>query len=273
MVAKRYKRFPIYSTAAGLVNSVGTHILPLALAGIFSPAIAGLYMLAHRVGSQPTTLVGQAIAQVFLPNAASARREGRLGYLTTNAMTGLLKIGILPIALLIIVAPDLFGIVFGANWVDAGSYLRWLSPWLAAQFVISPFTMLFVVLEKQQMGLTMQSTLFAVRLVSIFIGAVLDSVEVCLALFGTLSAVVYLVFGALVVSKAGANVRHLSAAAVRELLVAAGISAAIIAATVAMDSAYSVSSPLTNVLVAALVGGPVVILRIQQALLGRARMK
>ena len=272
-VARRYKHFPIYSAPAGLVNTLGSQLLPLALAGIFSPAVAGFYMLADRVGSRPTILIGQAVAQVFLPNAAKARRVGNLGSLTTKAFAGLLRVGILPIALLTIVAPDLFGIVFGPNWVEAGVYLRWLSPWLAAQFVISPFTILFAVLERQRMGLTMQSTLFGVRLVSIVVGAMLHNVEVSLAIFGISSAAVFLIFGMRGVSLAGGDLRKLTSVAALELLSAVGIAVVIIVAAIGINWAYSVNSQWVTVLLSVFVGGPVVLWRIRRVLLGLSEAK
>ena len=85
-VAKRYRRFPIFSTWGGAFNSAGAQLPPLLFATFFSSAAAGLYILAHRVLSLPLTLVGNAIGNVFFSSAAEAHRNGTLGELVLVAI-------------------------------------------------------------------------------------------------------------------------------------------------------------------------------------------
>ena len=61
--------------------------------------------------------------------------------------TGLAAVA--PFALLYLLAPWLFPLVFGATWHDAGYYARALTPWLFMSVMTSPISNIFIVTERQ----------------------------------------------------------------------------------------------------------------------------
>ena len=69
--AVRYKNFPLFSSAAGLVNSVGYQAAPLIIAALIGPAAVGVYALASRVVTMPGALIGGAVGSA----ACNARRN------------------------------------------------------------------------------------------------------------------------------------------------------------------------------------------------------
>ena len=149
-LAIRYRRFPIFSTWAGFANTAGLQLPPLMFASLFSPAAAGIYTVTHRILNTPMSLIGNSVGQVFLSNASSAYREGRLNLLVNKLYSKLSQIGF-PITLLVMLgAPKFSTIVFGENWSEIGLFARYLSPWLYTVFVCSPMSTIFVVLEKQK---------------------------------------------------------------------------------------------------------------------------
>lgn len=165
--AARYRRFPIFSTWAGIFNSAGIQLPPLLFAAFFGSAAAGLYMLAHRVLSLPMTLVGRAVGQVFFSSGAEARRNGTLGELVSTLHTRLSQIAMPPVLFLFITGPDIFALVFGENWRVAGETARWLSPMLYIQFIVSPLSQVFSILEYQIQGLVLQGVLLIARIIAI----------------------------------------------------------------------------------------------------------
>ena len=190
--AVRYKRFPLYSTWEGLFNTAGTQLPPLLFAALFSPAAAGLYSLANRVLSLPMSLIGSAIGQVFLSNAAQAHREGTLGKLVLQLHTKLAQVGLPPAMFLIFAAPDLFEMVFGVAWREAGEFSRWMIPWLYLVFVTSPLSTLFAVMEKQKQGMAFQVILLIARLIAIYFGFLSGEIIKAIILFSLSSAVCWL---------------------------------------------------------------------------------
>ena len=193
-VAVRYKRFPIFSTWEGLSNSAGVQLPPLLFAALFSPAAAGLYTLANRVLSLPMSLVGNAIGQVFFANAANAHREGKLGPLVAQLHGKLAHIGLPPALLLMLLGPDLFALIFGETWRQAGEFARWMAPWLYLVFVSSPLSTLFAVTEKLPQGLAFQIILLLSRVGAIAVGASLGDLMLTVMLFTSVSALCWLGF-------------------------------------------------------------------------------
>lgn len=188
-MAMRYKRFPLYSTWEGLFNAAGSQLPPLLFGALFSPVAAGLYSLANRVLSLPMSLIGSAVGQVFFSNAAEAHREGRLGILVAKFHAKLAHIGIAPALFLLLCGPDLFALVFGEKWRQAGDFARWMSPWLYLVFVSSPLSTLFAVMERQGHGLIFQFLLLLARLIAIYIGVLLGDTSAAVMLFSAASAI------------------------------------------------------------------------------------
>ena len=170
----RYYNFPLYSSWAGLLNAAGTHTPAILIAIFYGASAAGLYMLAHRVIALPMNLVGIAIADVFMPNAVDAVRERRLKDSVASLQRQLAWIALPPAALLFVVAPDGFRITFGAEWEQAGQMIRWLTPMLFLQFIASPLSRIFMVLERQMLELGLQVNLLVLRLGSLTVAGILD---------------------------------------------------------------------------------------------------
>jgi len=192
--AVRYRRFPIFTTWAGLFSTGGTQLPPLMIAAFFTAAGAGLYALAHRVLTLPMILVGSALQSVFLSSAPEALRNNQLGEKVHRLLDILTQIAVLPAAILVITGPDLFAIVFGEEWRQAGALAQWMTPWLVLQFCTGPLTIVNAVAEKQHLGLIMQVQLFTVRVVMLAIGAYHGDVVFAIMLFSVGSAVSYLIF-------------------------------------------------------------------------------
>lgn len=256
--ARRYRRFPLYMSGATLINGTSNHMPPLLLAGFFSPAAAGFYVIAQRVGAAPLTFIGNAVRNVFFPNAAEAQREGRLGELTTKAFTALLKTGTMPLAALAFIAPDLFALVFGEEWRQAGLYLRWLIPWLAAQFVVSPLTGIFSVMERQDGELVLQGGLLVVRLVSFAIGIYMDNVFIAIILFGITSFAVFGCFGAALLYLARTPIKPIIRILTKQLLRVAGLLLLMEAAQHLVLAGVPNAPGLAQMLVAMAVAAPIV---------------
>jgi O-antigen/teichoic acid export membrane protein len=191
--ARRYIRFPVYSTWGALCNAAGVQSPPLFFAMLFGTSSAGIYMLSQKVIAMPMIFIGRAIGEVLYSEAVEANREGTLGSLA-NIHEKLAQIAMPPALILVVIGPDLFAFVFGADWRQAGEFSRWMAIFLYFQFVTSPLSILVAVLERQIQGTVFQSSLMAVQLVGILIGGVYSNLILSVALFSLGSALCYLFF-------------------------------------------------------------------------------
>ncbi|WP_018866775.1 MULTISPECIES: oligosaccharide flippase family protein [unclassified Thioalkalivibrio] len=192
--ASRYRRFPIYSSWSGVFNKTGTELPAILFAALFSPAVAGIYMLAHRVLAMPMSLLGKAIADVFFSSASKANRDGSLATLVSGIHTKMAHIAMPPALLLLLLGPDLFAFAFGDPWRQAGQFAQWMAPFLYIQFVTSPLSTLHSVVEKQAQGAFFHVVLLMVRVVGLSIGGLREDVMLAVALFSIGSALCWVGF-------------------------------------------------------------------------------
>ena len=188
---KRYKRFPMIDSSSALLNTVSWQLPVLLLSAFFSPVIVGFYALGMRVLQTPMSFIGSSIAQVFFQRAAEAKYEEKLGMLVENLFKILVKIGLLPVVILLFVGKDLFTVFFGSQWAVAGVYVQILSLWAFVWFISSPLGSIIAVLEKQTWGLFLNIGIFFTRLISLIIGGFMSNVFIALILFSFSGIIVY----------------------------------------------------------------------------------
>lgn len=193
-LAIRYKNFPLFSTWTGIFNTLGNQLPPLIFAAVFSSSVAGLYALAHRVVSMPASIIGQAVANVFLSSAPQAHREGVLDQLLLKVVLTLSMLAFPAGTFMVVNSEALFSLVFGENWSVAGVYAAILVPMLLMGFITSPVTTLCAVLDKQFAGTIFQFLMMTVRVVSIGFGVYTSDPLLALFAFSLSSAACYLVF-------------------------------------------------------------------------------
>lgn len=188
---KRHCKFPLYSTWGALLNNASWQLPAFILAAFFSSTVVGYYALGFRILQLPMSVVGSSIGQVFFQRAAEARIEGKLVDLVAGTFKQLVKIGLFPILILSIVGCDLYTVVFGENWAEAGVYTQILSIWGFFWFISSPLSTLFSVLEKQDSMLCLNLVIFSTRLISLLGGGFLGSPRMALFFFSVSGAIVY----------------------------------------------------------------------------------
>lgn len=208
--AWRFRKYPMFSSWSGFTGGMAQQAPILMFAALFSPVEAGLYSLAYRMVSLPGSLVGGAVANVFLPHAAEAYRDGAFDALLLKVHLILSRISMPASVFVAVMAPDLFALAFGNEWREAGHYAQWLTIMLYANFMYSPVSTSFGIINRQDVGLLLHIGLLVVSVTSIWIGSnVYQSTLVTVALYSIANALLY--FWALVWihRKAGSSISAL----------------------------------------------------------------
>jgi lipopolysaccharide exporter len=201
---KRYKKFPLYGTWSVLLNNASMHLPVILLAFYFSPSVVGFYALGRAVLSIPMGLLGRAIANVFYQKASDVHSQsGDLSAVVEEVFKRLVSLGMFPIFMLILIGKDLFIIAFGRQWAEAGIYVQILAIWILFQFISSPISTLFSVLERQRDALVFNMLLFGTRVASLVLGGMTGNIQFTLVLFALTGAGCYGLLSFWLISKVG----------------------------------------------------------------------
>ncbi|MCI0590960.1 MAG: oligosaccharide flippase family protein, partial [Gammaproteobacteria bacterium] len=182
----------LYRTPQIFINAVSQSLPVLMLASFFGPAQAGFYAIGRAVLGVPSTLIGQSVGDVFYPRIAEAAHNGEnLTRLILKATLALAVAGFAPFAIVVAFGPWLFGYVFGAEWVTAGEYARWLALWMFFMFLNNPSVNALPILSAQGFHLIFTIFTIATRVIMLAAGYyVFDSDLVAVALFGASGAII-----------------------------------------------------------------------------------
>ena len=200
---KRYRKFPLFDTWSALLNSSSWQLPIFILSTFFSPTVVGYYALGMMVLQLPTSLIGSAISQVFFQRGAEAKFNGSLPEVVEMTFLRLVVIGALPTVLLSMTGEDIFIVIFGATWVEAGVYAQILAIWIFFVFVTSPLSTVFSIFEKQGSFLIFNILLFCTRAAALIFGGFLGDARIALIIFSAVGVIDYAGMGLWILHKVG----------------------------------------------------------------------
>jgi O-antigen/teichoic acid export membrane protein len=171
-VSKEYNNFPKYSVFTALLNSASQNLPAFLFVYFFSSEVAGLYGLAATILRKPVTIISNSIRKVFLQKAASTVNQSKSLKEDLKKITiALILIGIIPFGIVTIAGEELFSLVFGSEWRNAGLYAQVLSPWLFLLFINPPATQVYIVKQKLFFNLCFDLVLICARTAAISVAA------------------------------------------------------------------------------------------------------
>jgi len=158
--ARTYSGFPKFSVLSGLVEALASQLPTLVFAMLFNPATVGLFAFATRTVNMPLGIVSSAIGDVFRQQASAQYAEtGECRTVFLRCAKRLFALSIVPFVGLFLLAPALFGFVFGSQWAEAGRFVQLMACMCLVRFVVSPLSVMFYIAGKQNADLMLQSAL------------------------------------------------------------------------------------------------------------------
>jgi len=202
VACRRYRRFPQYNVLSSVLNALSWQMPTFLLAAFFTTTVVGQYSLGNRLLRLPMALIGANISRAFFPRAAAAQLKGDLAPVVQNALHYLLAATLFPCMLLALISKDLFVLIFGARWAEAGVYAQILSPFTFFWFMSVPLNPVLPVLQQQAVELRFEALSFTTRLLSLVAGGFLGSILLTLALFSISGAIVHGLYSVAILKKA-----------------------------------------------------------------------
>jgi lipopolysaccharide exporter len=191
-VAIRYLDFPKFSAPQSIVNAVMAQMPIIVFGFSYGIEAVGLLYFATKIVQLPITFMGQSVRTVFFKYASVHRDDvPRLLKSLTKITNYLIAIIITPVVLLFFFGPELFAIIFGDEWRQAGTFSGWLIIWFGANLVQSPSRALFVVFEKQQELLWLDICLGIFRMVVLVISIIYYDAIIAIAMYSIISFIFF----------------------------------------------------------------------------------
>lgn len=177
--ARTYSSFPRIMLGAAFLNASAVQAPILLIPSLFGSAAAGSFFLAHRLLVLPASVIGAAVAQVLLGEAAVARtNRDQFSELCRKTTLALLSINA-PIYLIAAVASkSLFAKLFGPAWAEAGAVAGVLAPSMLVWSIAGPLSPLLIVGDRLRESLAFTAIELVVKLVAIWLGKQSESLFV-----------------------------------------------------------------------------------------------
>lgn len=169
--AREYKDFPLYDTPASLMDTAALLSPILFIAYFYGPVEAGFFGLTMRVLTLPSSLLGNAISQVYYNRIAEIRhdRPEELPRYVLRSAKYLALVIIIPVLVLGLVGSELFSFVFGDIWRDAGVFAQIMSVAVGTKFIVSPLSTIMYVSGNIKLGSKWKTIYFISSYVTFFI--------------------------------------------------------------------------------------------------------
>ncbi len=158
-VAARYRKYPLFDLWSSSTIVLSHHGQALLFVWLFGPTVAGSYLLAQRVLTTPMSLVGRSFSRVYYSDAAvlATSDADQLPTVFRKVSGRLLLWAGPPTALFCLLAPLIFGFVFGPEWRDAGIYCALLGPYALLRLLANVLAPTLDVIDRQGLRFACES--------------------------------------------------------------------------------------------------------------------
>jgi lipopolysaccharide exporter len=165
-------RYPLIMVPSSLIDALQAFLPLPVISVLFGPLAAGEFVLVTRVSGLPMGLVAASVSDVYHSRIADTLRNspGDVEQVFKEVALYLARIAAVAYVPVILLSPFLFGVVFGANWQQAGVLNAIIGPAMAIQLVSSPLTRTLNVLGYQLWKITFDVPRVCVPLSGIWLG-------------------------------------------------------------------------------------------------------
>jgi O-antigen/teichoic acid export membrane protein len=181
----KYKHFPKYGVISSLIGSISKNSIVIFVKYFFGDANAGYYTLSTRILNASASVYQSSQAQVFLQQASHLDNASLRIYIKKIVWFGFL-LGVIPVILLLIFGQQIFGFMFGPQWMMAGKMTQCLVLWFFSIAIITPVGLLLDIKQKLRFEVGWNALLLILRISAILIFALLNDLYLMLV---TLSAI------------------------------------------------------------------------------------
>lgn len=147
-----YRSFPIFRLPSQFLLAFSIQSPAMFTAVLYGAGTTGQLGLALMALAIPSNLIGQSLGQAFYGEIARYKKgsEKQIRELTYSVQKKLFIVGIPISAFIFFYGENIFSILFGRNWQEAGVYASILSPYILLQLTSAPLIQILNIYNSQK---------------------------------------------------------------------------------------------------------------------------
>jgi O-antigen/teichoic acid export membrane protein len=203
--ARRYKKYPKYSTLGAFADSASLQMPILILSKFFDVGVTGMFSLTFRVLNLPMALMSKAISQVLFQNITRLHNEPgsspQAHRIVIKLFSVLLAMMVPFVVFIGLFGEGLFAYVFGEPWREAGSLAAVLVVAVAIRFAVSPLSSVLAMDHNIKLGVLWQFIYLVTITTTLYLFRSED-IKIFVVVFVVHEVVLYLLYLAFIVKGA-----------------------------------------------------------------------
>ncbi|WP_417447175.1 lipopolysaccharide biosynthesis protein [Kangiella sp.] len=153
VILGKYSKFPKYAVPSDIFNSFSNVSMPLIIAAVFTPTVAGLYFMTDKIIKAPLGVLYQSVSSVYTERAGKLYNSYKIKELIAVTNYTQVKIAMILAPILIfasILSPYFFTIILGDEWRISGELVKYFSILVFFNGLYSPVSQIGNILGLQK---------------------------------------------------------------------------------------------------------------------------
>ena len=152
--------------------------------------------MAVTILYMPMSFIGIALGQVFYKKACIWNDTKQIADLALKMFRLTFWGGCIPVVFLVLFGQDIFALLLGPHWKMTGEFATYLSIWLWLVLCFSPLSTIFLVKDKQRLGMILNGIMLILRVLAVVIGGyIFQSIFITVIMYGVVGIIVWLIEG------------------------------------------------------------------------------
>ena len=191
-----HSKFPKIMLPSSLMNTFSSYGPVFFIKRFYNSFTLGSYSMTSRVLTAPSSVISTAVGQIFFKDISEQHQNGDIVgirkqfYYSTLVLGAISVVCFLP---LFFFGKELMVFVFGTEWNNAGGYMEIIAIGSIVKFVVSPLSIILIVLGRINKLATWQTLYFCTTILVFVIGGFF-SIKTLLWIYTMHEIVLYLLY-------------------------------------------------------------------------------
>ena len=168
---KKYRKFPTVNTGTFFLNTLSLQLPIFMISRYFGSEQVALYSMANQMMSVPLFMIGSSVHQVYYQRATEAAHQGKVQLMAVykNTVKKLSLFAVLPVGFFLLLGPQVAKFYFGPTYGETGVYMQIITFWMFFQFVNSPISATFTIIDRQEIGFVLVAVSIVFRFAMMYL--------------------------------------------------------------------------------------------------------